>query len=95
MSPELKVELKRLRHTRFYYLSSRIPSQVWRDREKGLHYMGQMELSHLQACISLIKKDISFLSQPQISSEAAKKLEKQAKVKLEELKAVFKSRTTE
>jgi len=89
MSPELKVELKRLRKQRFYYLTSKGDKYLWMDRDGKPHQMLNMRLDHLQACIRLVRKDMLPRVWSSISNEARLKLEPKAFRKLKELKEAF------
>lgn len=89
MTPELKAELRRLRRSHFYYIGKDAPDGIWKDRDGTFHDMCAMDLQHLQACIRLIANDIEKLSSPLVSRDAAKRLEKQASIKRDELKSVF------
>jgi hypothetical protein len=95
MTPELKAELRRLRRSHFYYIGRNVPDSIWKDRDGTFHNMPAMELGYLQACIRLITNDIETLSSPRVSRDAAKRLEKQASIKREELRSVFSEKSYE
>lgn len=95
ISPKLKAELRRLRRNRFYYIGRSVPEYMWRDREGNFRGMHLMDLSHLQACIRLITKDIKILSSSLVSKQAAGKIEPKVRLKREELRAIFKEKSVE